>query len=142
MFTQLRIARPVTDLERSTQMYIVGMKLFELDRFENHAGFDGVMLGRADLNFHFEFTRSRRAPVTPSPTLEDLVVIYLPDHGEWLESSNNMLEAGFVVTPSFNPYWEQRGRTFVDADGYRVVLENDRWTSSVRERPATGLGCR
>ncbi len=132
MFSHLRIARPVTDLERSARLYTAGLQLTELGRFENHAGFDGVMLGRADLNFHFEFTRCRHEPVAPSPTAEDLVVIYLPSRDEWLESCARMHEAGFAMARAFNPYWEQRGRTFVDEDGYRVVLENDRWAGVAR----------
>lgn len=28
---------------------------------------------------------------------------------------------------SFNPYWDQRGKTFEDPDGYRVVLQNASW---------------
>jgi len=127
MTFHLRIARPVSDLERSVAMYARGLGLSELGRFEDHAGFDGVMLGRPGLDFHFEFTRSRHGRITPSPTPEDLVVIYLPDHGVWVESCARMRDAGFTATKSFNPYWEQRGRTFIDPDGYRVVLENDHW---------------
>jgi len=36
-----------------------------------------------------------------------------------------MRAAGFVLTSSSNPYWERRGKTFVDPDGYRVVVQND-----------------
>jgi len=27
----------------------------------------------------------------------------------------------------FNPYWDKKGRTFEDPDGYRVVLQNAEW---------------
>ena len=128
MTFHLRIARPVTDLDRSVGMYVQGLGLVELARFDDHAWFDGAMLGRQGLGFHFEFTRSRRGRLTPSPTPEDLLVIYLPNHEEWRDTCARMLEAGFAEAQSFNPYWEQRGRTFVDPDGYRVVLERDRWT--------------
>ena len=130
MFSHFRIARPVTDLERSVRMYVRGLGLREIDRFENHDGFDGVMLGHPDLAFHFEFTRCRHEQVAPSPTPEDLVVIYLPDHGEWARVCEHLLEAGFLRVPSFNPYWEQRGRTFADTDGYRLVVQNDSWPSA------------
>jgi len=127
VLSQLRIARPVNDLERSARMYIRGLELVELGRFEDHAGFDGVMLGRTELNWHLEFTHARHGGVTPSPTPEDLLVIYLPDHDEWMATCARLLQAGFMSTRSFNPYWETRGRTFSDADGYRIVVENDRW---------------
>ena len=127
MFPHIRIARPVADLERSVEMYVEGLGLRVLDQFEDHEGFDGVMLGHPGLSFHFEFTRYRHEPVAATPSSEDLVVIYLPDRDEWSACSKRMLDAGFVRTASFNPYWEQRGQTFVDPDGYRVVLQNDHW---------------
>jgi len=39
-----------------------------------------------------------------------------------------MLDAGFVEVAPFNPYWRQRGRSFADYDGYRVVLEHASWS--------------
>jgi hypothetical protein len=39
-----------------------------------------------------------------------------------------MLAAGFREVASFNPYWDARGRTFEDPDGYRTVLQNAAWT--------------
>ncbi|WP_425025743.1 hypothetical protein [Pantoea agglomerans] len=26
-----------------------------------------------------------------------------------------------------NPYWDQRGATFIDRDGYRVVIQHADW---------------
>jgi prolyl oligopeptidase len=40
-----------------------------------------------------------------------------------------MLAAGFKQVSSFNPYWETRGRTFEDPDGYRVVLQQAEWNN-------------
>ena len=130
MQTQLRIARPVSALDRSVVIYRKGLNLVEIGRFENHDGFDGVMLGRPDLHYHFEFTYCRAHPVAPTPTTEDLLVFYLPDENEWQQACTSMLEAGFVEVLSFNPYWRQRGRTFEDHDHYRVVLEQAQWEQS------------
>ena len=30
---------------------------------------------------------------------------------------------------AFNPYWETRGRTYEDPDGYRVVLQQAEWSN-------------
>ena len=130
MTAQLRIARPVTSLERSAAMYARGLGLRELGRFEDHEGFDGVMLGLAEAPYHFELTRCRTHPVAPAPTAEDLVVLYLPDEGEWQRRCASMLAAGFVEVASFNPYWQRQGRTYEDADGYRFVLQNAAWSPS------------
>ena len=129
MHLQLRIARPVSALERSVAMYRIGLGLAEIGRFENHVGFDGVMLGKPELHYHFEFTYCRTHPVTPSPTPEDLVVIYVPNPFEWQRSCASMLSAGFFEVAPFNPYWKHRGRTFEDHDRYRVVLQHAQWSN-------------
>lgn len=123
----LRIARPVSDLARAADMYRRGLGLSVVGSFEDHAGFDGVMLGAAGSAYHFEFTRCRAHPVPPSPTAEDLVVLYVPDAAEWEAACAGMRVAGFREVASFNPYWEARGRTFEDPDGYRTVLQRAPW---------------
>ena len=123
----LRIARPVTELTRATAMYCQGLGLRVLGKFENHQGFDGVMVGLPAMHYHFEFTVCRTHPVSPCPTPEDLIVFYLPARLEWQKTSALMLEAGFTEVASFNPYWEVRGRTFEDHNGYRTVLEQADW---------------
>ena len=125
----LRIARPVSNLARTTEMYSNGLSLRVLGRFEDHDGFDGAILGRAEMHYHFEFTYCRTHPVFPAPTSEDLAVFYVPDSSEWRAGCARMLAAGFKQVPSFNPYWEARGQTFEDPDGYRVVLQNSDWNN-------------
>ena len=130
---QLRIARPVTELETSTRMYRDGLGLAMLGRFENHQGFDGVMLGTHDADYHFEFTQCRDHAIAPQPTVEDLIVFYLADDEAWQHRCQSMRDAGFLEAASFNPYWDQHGRTFVDNDGYRTILQNGSW----RHAPAS-----
>ncbi len=129
MPSHLRIARPVTDLDRAVRMYVDGLGLQALGGFRDHEGFDGVMLGEPGADHHFEFTVCRHHPVQPAPTPEDLLVVYVPDREVWTRRCAALLSAGFRETPSFNPYWDQRGRTFVDADGYRLVVERDSWSA-------------
>jgi len=135
----LRIARPVADLAATEAMYCRGLGLRVVSSFENHEGFDGVMLGAAGASYHFEFTQCRSHPVVPAPTAEDLVVFYIPSSSEWRAACLNMSVAGFKLVASFNPYWDVQGRTYQDQDGYRIVLQNAEWTnveaSSVALRP-------
>jgi len=130
MTHHLRIARPVSDLGRAVTMYTAGLDLRVLGSFEDHDGFDGVMLGSSGAQHHFEFTHCRTHPVLPSPTNEDLVVFYIADPDEWRAACDRMEAAGFAGVPSFNPYWDVRGRTFQDPDGYRVVLQKAEWVNS------------
>jgi catechol 2,3-dioxygenase-like lactoylglutathione lyase family enzyme len=123
----LRIGRPVGDLQRTQSMYRDGLGIRVIGSFKDHDGFDGVMMGAPGLHYHFEFTCCAAHPVAASPTPEDLAVFYIPDRTEWERVSASMLAAGFEAIASFNPYWDVRGRTFEDADGYRVVLQNADW---------------
>ena len=123
----LRIARPVRDLAKAADMYSRGLGLRIVGSFENHDGFDGVMLGTPDSGYHFEFTYCRTHPIEPTPTPEDLAVLYVPGVAEWQAICTSVLAVGFKQVASFNPYWEVRGKTFEDADGYRIVLQCDEW---------------
>jgi hypothetical protein len=110
-------------------MYCRGLGLRVVGSFENHDGFDGVMLGVAGSSYHFEFTRCRTHPVAPAPTVEDLVVFYIPAAAEWQATCARMLATGFKQVASFNPYWETQGRTYEDQDGYRIVLQHAQWSN-------------
>jgi hypothetical protein len=79
------------------------------------------------LRHHPEFTRCRHHVVAATPTAEDLTVLYLPDEAQWRAACERAVTAGFTPVRSFNPYWDQRGRSFQDHDGYRVVLQNAAW---------------
>ena len=127
MLSHLRIARPVSDLARSTELYCRGLGLRILGSFHDSDGFDGVMLGVPDASYHFEFTYCRIHPIAPSPTAEDVTVLYVPDKAEWDARCISMATSGFRQVPSFNPYWDLSGRTYEDPDGYRVVLQQAAW---------------
>ncbi|MBN3817135.1 VOC family protein [Paraburkholderia sp. Se-20369] len=127
MQAHLRIARPVTDLALAERMYCDAFGLTVLTRFRDHDGFDGVILGREGMDYHFEFTHCRPHPIAPAPTPEDLIVFYLPDHEAWEAACARATAHGFVRVIAFNRYREVSGRTFEDLDGYRIVLQNAAW---------------
>ena len=123
----LRVARPTDDLDRLLPFYREGLGLDLLFRFEDHDGFDGMMLGRPGWPYHFEFTRARAHPAGRAPGPDNLVVLYLAQEAQWRRAVDRMRAAGFPPLPSFNPYWDRQGRTFEDADGYRLVLQLGTW---------------
>jgi catechol 2,3-dioxygenase-like lactoylglutathione lyase family enzyme len=124
----LRVARPTDDLEPLLRFYRDGLGLEVLFEFHDHDGFDGVMLGHSRAPWHLEFTRRPGHAAGRAPTQDNLLVLYLPDPGEWQDVRTRMEQAGYQPVASFNPYWDERGVTFEDPDGYRVVLENAAWT--------------
>lgn len=124
----LRVARPSDNLDALLRFYEQGLGLSVLYRFEDHDGFDGVMLGHPGAPYHLEFTAKRGHPVGRAPTQDNLLVLYLPDVAEWTQAVQRMRNTGFHPVAAFNPYWDRNGVTFEDPDGYRVVLQNAEWT--------------
>lgn len=123
----LRVARPSDHLEEVVRFYRDGLGFDLLGSFVDHDGFDGVMLGHPGLPYHLEFTRHRGHPAGRAPTQDNLLVFYLPDPTEWQDAVDRMALHGFAPVKAYNPYWDVRGKTFEDADGYRVVLQRAAW---------------
>lgn len=124
----LRVARPTDHLDEVVEFYRDGLGFEVLGSFEDHEGFDGVMLGRRGAPYHLEFTRHRGHEAGRAPTPDNLLVFYLPDAGAWRAAVARMRARGYEPVKSYNPYWDARGVTFEDADGYRVVLQQAAWT--------------
>ena len=123
----LRVARPTDAWDEILRFYRDGLGFEVIDSFTDHEGFDGVMLGHRGQQYHFEFTRRRGHAVGRAPTQDNLLVFYYPDAQEWERAVARMIEHGYTPVPSFNPYWDAKGKTFEDADGYRVVLQQAAW---------------
>lgn len=126
MTPTLRVARPTADLHALLPFYETGLGLKPLTRFEGHDGFDGVILGHPQAPWHLEFTRSRQ-PAPRAPSLDNLLVLYLPDRADWEAAVARMRAAGFSPVAALNPYWDRQGVTFEDPEGWRVVLYNAGW---------------
>ena len=131
--TTLRVARPTNHLAALAEMYAHGLGFSVLAEFADHAGFDGCILGSPDAAYHIEFTRQRGYVAGQAPSKDHLLVFYIADRNEWERRCARMIAAGFRGVPSHNPYWDVAGRTFEDLDGYRVVLQNARWSAASDE---------
>ena len=123
----LRVARPTDNLDAVIAFYRDGLGLTLLYRFDGHDGFDGAMLGLPGAPWHLEFTRAHGHDAGRAPTLDNLLVLYMPARSAWDAAVGRMRQAGHQPVASFNPYWDRQGLTFEDPDGYRVVLQNSVW---------------
>jgi len=119
----LRVVRPSDDLAANVMFYRDGLGFEVLSEFRDHDGFDAVMLGRKDAAYHLAFVH--KAGRVPSE--DNLLVFYLPDAEEWKRAVTRLEELGHKPVKAFNPYWDKKGKTFEDPDGYRVVLQHARW---------------
>ncbi len=123
----LRVARLTDNLAEVIRFYRDGLGLEVVGSFEDHEGFDGVMLGLPGLAYHLEFTRERGRAAGGAPTAENLLVFYLPDPEDWRRAVRRMESQGYRPVKSHNPYWDVRGKTYEDPDGYRVVFQQAAW---------------
>lgn len=123
----LRIARPTNNLNKVALMYQQGFNFEVLSRFENHEGFDGIILGHPRAAYHLEFTHHRGTIVDNAPTKDNLLIWYVPNITNNQYLTEKLINAGFIQVKSYNPYWDLNGKTFEDCDGYRIVLSLDDW---------------
>ncbi|MED7951920.1 VOC family protein [Streptomyces sp. BE20] len=128
--THVRVARPSGDLAAAERFYVEGLGLAVLWRStERVAGeHDLLMVGPSGGGWHFELTRDPDHPVEPTPTVDDLFVVYL---GAPVEPAllDRLRSHGGTVVPAHNPYWDEFGVTVTDPDGYRLVLCTRGWAS-------------
>ncbi|MEW1639346.1 VOC family protein [Streptomyces sp. NPDC093801] len=126
--THVRVARPSRDLVAAERFYVDGLGLDVLWRTSGHVPgeHDLVMVGPAGGGWHFELTRDPEHPVDPSPTVDDLFVVYL---GQAPDAAlvRRLVACGGEQVPSNNPYWDEYGVTVADPDGYRLVLCSRTW---------------
>ncbi|RKN17228.1 VOC family protein [Micromonospora musae] len=123
----LRIARPSRDLAAAERFWVDGLTLDVLwrstaDGPDEH---DLLMLGWPDAHWHLELVAAD-AP-TPTPTEEDLLVLYLD--GPVDEDLVRELERAGGTRVSAGPYWDRWGVALADPDGYRLVLSTRGWSN-------------
>ena len=68
-----------------------------------------------------EFTTAHGHAAGRAPTEDNLLVFYLPEADRFAAAVERMRAAGFSPVKAFNAYWDAKGVTFEDPDGYRVV---------------------
>jgi catechol 2,3-dioxygenase-like lactoylglutathione lyase family enzyme len=125
----LRVARPTDNLAAVVKFYRDGLGFEVLYEFKDHDGIDGVMLGHKGAAYHLEFTRTAGHQAGRAPTEDNLLVFYHPDAEDWKRAVARLEDQGYKSVKSFNPYWDRKGKTFEDPDGYRVVLQNAIWST-------------
>lgn len=119
---QVRIARATANLEAVLRFYHEGLGLPQIGSFTDHSGYSGVMLGLPGQGHHLEFThkltRGRSVPADE----DDLLVLYIPEKQTIGRLVVKLGALGYFPCSPANPYWEDKGVTIADPDGWRVVL--------------------
>lgn len=121
-WVKFRIARPTDQFEEVTTFYEKGLGLKRIGEFYDHEGYDGVMFGLPDEEYHLEFTRHIDGSPCPAPTKDNLLVFYMSEDSEIEKVSKRLQEMGYDEVEPENPYWKDKGITIEDPDGWRIVL--------------------
>jgi catechol 2,3-dioxygenase-like lactoylglutathione lyase family enzyme len=121
-FVRFRSARPTNDLRAVERFYVEALGCVRLGAFDDHAGFDGLIVGAPDASWQVEFVRERGVTAPRAPSREHLLVFYVADRAAIAAREAAMRAAGHAPVEPHNPYWLRHGVTFVDPDGYHVVV--------------------
>lgn len=128
----LRIARATDNPEEVVKFYKDGLGFVLMETFEDkEIGIKGWLLGHLGQVYHLEITYYPKHKAGRAPNEDTLLVFYLPSEEEWQRSVDRMIATGYKPVKPFNPYWDWKGKgkTFEDADGFRVVLIQRGWTN-------------
>jgi catechol 2,3-dioxygenase-like lactoylglutathione lyase family enzyme len=126
--SHVRIARPSRDLARAERFWVDGLGLEVLYRAGSDAegGIALLMLGWPHAAWHLELVADPDGSMPPTPTDEDLLVLYLDGAVDY-EAVDALVDAGGERVVARNPYWDRWGVTVTDPDGYRLVLCERSW---------------
>lgn len=125
--SRLRIVRPTQAFTEMVDFYTAGVGLQVLEAFENHYGYDGVMIGLPGEGHHLEIVvrDTPDAEPNPCPNLDNLLVLYFDAaHADAIGTIADRLEAmGYPRSPAINEWWNVHGGVqILDPDGWPLML--------------------
>jgi len=119
----LRVARHTNDLEKIKSFYIDILGFELLGGFENHNNYDGIFIGKPDLDWHFEFTKSNDN-ANHIPDEDDIIVLYPKTISEYNQLIDKILNNNISLITSKNPYWNENGKMLLDPDDFRIIISD------------------
>ncbi|KUP04830.1 hypothetical protein Q73_14455 [Bacillus coahuilensis m2-6] len=120
---QFRVARPTNQMDKLITFYEQGLGL-SVGEFHDHNGYDGIMFGIHGTPYHVEFTSHKDGSPCIAQTKDQLLVFYIEELRDIVSITARMKNIGYDPCTPENPYWEDKGITFEDDHGFRVVLIN------------------
>jgi hypothetical protein len=117
----LRVARHTNNLEAIENFYINILGFESLGGFGNHNNYNGLFIGKTELDWHFEFTQSE-TKANHTFDEDDIIVLYPCTISEYNSLMNNILTNNIPIIEALNPYWNENGKMFLDPDGYRILI--------------------
>lgn len=120
---KFRFARHTNNIDKLRLFYtnILGFEV--LGSFENHNNYDGIFLGKQNLDWHLEFTQTDEI-VAFNFNEDDILVFYPETIVEFDVLIENISKNNIYFIASKNPYWNTNGKMILDPDGYRIIISN------------------
>jgi len=120
-----RAARHTNCLSTISAFYVNVLNLEILSSFKNHKGYDGIFLGKQNVNWHIEFTTSKDT-AHHSFDEDDLFVFYPNTKEEYELILKNIHHYKIPLLTPRNPYWLENGFLINDPDGYYIIISNSK----------------
>lgn len=120
---QFRVARHTNQIKEVETFYTKIMNLEILGDFKNHNGYDGVFIGKTDSNWHLEFTTTNEN-VNHKFDEDDCLVFYPEIQEEYDEIIERLKIHQIKRIKAKNPYWNENGISFLDPDGFVVIVSH------------------
>ena len=118
---KFRIARHTNKLDSIVDFYTHIIGLDKLGEFVDHDGYNGVFIGRAEKDWHLEFTSSNTDPKHIFD--EDDILVFYPENKLEYEALLARINTNNITRKiPKNPYWKENGFAFSDPDGYIIVV--------------------
>jgi hypothetical protein len=130
--SQIRIVRPTERLNELIQFNKVGLGLNIIGSFQNHDGYDGVILGMPEASIHLEFTESQKGKPCLVPDRDNHLVFYFDKTNEYEKAVSRMRKAGAKEVEPENPYWMGKSTRFEYPDGRGIILFNGLFKPVIR----------
>ena len=94
-----------------------------LGEFTNHDNYDGIFIGKLNLDWHLEFTKSNEIAKFEFGD-EDYLVFYLDNMLEYNSIMDKIYKNKIKLLDSKNPYWNENGAIIIDPDGFGIIISN------------------
>ena len=120
---RFRFARHTNNLDKLKQFYTTILGFEVLGSFENHNHYDGIFIGKQNLDWHLEFTQSDEI-VAFNFNEDDILVFYPETIAEYDFLIENINKNNIDFIESKNTYWCINGKMILDPDGYRIIISN------------------
>ena len=121
LYMTLRVARHTNNLDKLIEFYTKILALEILGSFKDHAGYDGVFIGKKEAQWHLEFT-SNEEQAEHSFDDHDVLVFYPTSKSSFQKVKENIQAHKLSILKAKNPYWNDNGILVQDPDGFNVII--------------------